>query len=108
MPIITGKRKRTYAEQCEIYKNLKCGTKWDDIKIGEIYHYPPVYDSKRKDFFVENKTDFYIFIREIENNGKSLGMGKYFYKSDSQYKFLRENKIIKFDKAQLAKLKRFW
>lgn len=95
MPEVTRK-KRNYNEQCEIYKQLTCGAKWEEFRVGEIYHYPPVYSGKRTDFLLERKTDFYLFLREIEKNGKGLGAGKYFYRSDSQYKFLRENKIIKF------------
>lgn len=40
-------------------------TKWEDIRIGEAYHIPPLIYNKRMDFVVVDKTENTIRIRKI-------------------------------------------
>jgi hypothetical protein len=46
-------------------KKIKRITEWDDIKVGGIYHMPPLVYNDRMDFRVVDKTDNNIKIVKI-------------------------------------------
>lgn len=93
-------QKRTYCERCDIYREITTGVTWDSIQEDKVYHLPPVYMDDRKDYFVLRKNNIHIFAREIRKDG-TLGEVKYFYKTDSKFKFLRENKLHQFNIQKL-------
>lgn len=100
------KKKKTYTELCDQYRKIQPLIPWEEFKEGEIYHLPPIH-GKRLDFIITRKNDFYLFGRVIEDNGKSIGMCKYFYKSDNERKFLTKHRIKYLDeKAILEKLEK--
>ena len=43
-------------------------TKWEDIKIGETYHMPPLVYNNRIDFVVTDKTDNFIRVRKLNDD----------------------------------------
>lgn len=90
------KKPLTYAEKREMWEDIPFLCKWEDIKISEIYHVPPVLGEKRKDVLITNISDFSFQYRLIDKTNNSTSQATYtLYKSAIWWKFMVKHKIIK-------------
>ncbi len=64
---------------------LRALTRWEDIKIGSIYHIPPLTYNKRKDILVVSKNKDFIVYKEVNDK---FGPHYTLYKNDVKSKFL--------------------
>lgn len=62
---------------------------WDDIKVGETYHIPPLIYNKRTDITVIEKTDNLIKVRKEEQNYTQT-----IFKTDITTRFIVEKQQI--------------
>ncbi|MBR6517539.1 MAG: hypothetical protein IKT40_11965 [Bacilli bacterium] len=82
----------TYRERL---KNIKGFTTWDDIKVNEIYHLPPIFENgERKDIIVTSKTQYSIAYKVLNGSKYQLNT---FYPSSIEVKFLVPHKIKKIE-----------
>lgn len=49
-------------------KDVPKVTEWDNIKVGEIYHLPPLVYNERTDFIVLEKRDYTMKIRRLTDD----------------------------------------
>lgn len=78
----------TFDERMKLRKigeNLPMTVKWDDMKIGSIYHMPPVMADGRFDFKVINKSSYWITIRKIKPKDETTS---FLYNYDISSKFI--------------------
>lgn len=99
-PINTNKLKidKTYtiSEMREMIKSVKSITTWDDLKVNEIYHLPPLIDGdKRKDILITSKSQYSLSYKVL--NEKTSHQINTYYPSSIEVKFLVPHKIMKFE-----------
>lgn len=93
------KMKKTYHERHQILKNHDGNITWEDIKVGKIYHLPPVGNEERCDLLVISKSDFSMTCKKLDIKNPNLSVIKTFYKTiDYCYKFLSEHKLYDLEK----------
>lgn len=78
------------------WSNLPHTSSWDDIKVNEIYHVPPINGEKRMDIIITSKTDYYIGYKTITKDGAAIVSYNSFYKTSLQVNFLVKHKLIEF------------
>lgn len=49
-------------------RNVQKITEWEDIKVGETYHLPPLVYNKRMDFVVVEKSELSMRVRKLSDN----------------------------------------
>ena len=95
------KKVLTYAEKRELWESIPLICKWEDIKISDVFHVPPVLDEKRKDVLITNVSDFSFQYRLIDKDKKCTSQATYtVYKSAIWWKFMVKHKIIKIKSAK--------
>ena len=89
-------KKKTAYEIKEALKNVKSITTWDDIKVNQIYHLPPLVEGdKRKDILITAKSPCYMSYKVL--GGSNSYSVNSFYPSSLEVKFLVPHKIMKFE-----------
>ena len=92
--------KPTYSESWEDkakkWNNLHHTCSWDDVKVDEIYHVPPINGEKRMDIIITSKTSYNIGYKTITKNGVAITTYNSFYKTSPQINFLVKHKLINF------------
>ena len=89
-------KKKTAYEIKEALKNVKSITTWDDIKVNQIYHLPPLVEGdKRKDILITAKSQYYMSYKVL--GGANSYSVNSFYPSSLEVKFLVPHKIMKFE-----------
>ena len=76
----------THNEKVSLFfklREIKRITPWEDIKIGEVYHMPPLIYNKRLDFVVIEKNDMSIRVKKLPD-----GFPQTMYKSDMTSNFI--------------------
>lgn len=63
--------KKTTTEIREAFKNIKPILKWEDVKVGETYHLPPLLLLPRRDIEVLLKTDKEIEVKQLTSTTAS-------------------------------------
>lgn len=90
----------TYLDSWEakrrVWDNLPHTSSWDDIKVNEIYHVPPINGEKRMDIMITSKTQYVISYKIINQNGLTYTVHSSFYKTSPQVNFLVKHKLIEF------------
>lgn len=74
---------RTKFERFLELKKIDRQTPWEDIKIGEIYHIPPLVYNDRMDFIVLSKDKDTIRIKKLQESYPQL-----MYRSDMTSNFI--------------------
>lgn len=69
----------------EFGEKLPSTEKWNNIKVGGIYHLPPLLESKRKDIKVLSKSTYFIRIQDIHDKDQKTG---YIYNYDIESNYL--------------------
>ena len=74
-----------YTDKARKLVSIKPLTRWEDIKVGAIYHMPPLTYNKRMNLIVVSKNrDFIIYKDVIDKFGTSYTL----YRNDVKSKFL--------------------
>ncbi len=99
-PINVSKPKieKTYSvgEMREMLKSVKSITTWEDLKVNEIYHLPPLISGdKRKDILITSKSQYSLSYKVL--NEKTNYQINTYYPSSIEVKFLVPHKIMKFE-----------
>ena len=76
------------------WKLIKPTMEWDNIKVGQVYHVPPVNGEKRMDVMVITKSQYMINVRVLK--GPSVGSTISFYPESLRTRFFIENKIVQY------------
>ena len=87
-------KKKTLPINYNQWKMIRPMVKWDDIKVGRVYHVPPVNGEKRMDVMVTTKSQYMINVRVLK--GPSTGTTISFYPESLRPKFFIENKIVEY------------
>lgn len=93
---LTSKKILSYMEKKNLWESITQICKWEDIKVDDIYHVPPVMNDERRDILITNITDFSFQYKKIEKNKKSSCSAIYtVYKTALWWKFMSKSKLIK-------------
>lgn len=93
---IKEKKDKTPYEIKEALRSIKAFTKWEDIKVNEIYHLPPLVEGdKRKDIIITSKSQYFMNYKVL-NSSNSYSVNT-FYPSSLEVKFLVPHKLMKFE-----------
>lgn len=63
--------KKTTTEIREAFRNIKPIVRWEDVKVGEKYHIPPLLLLPRRDVEVLLKTDKEIEVKQLTSTSSS-------------------------------------
>ena len=76
--------------QCFVnLRKVKSMMNWDEIKVGEIYHLPPLVYNKRMDFTVVDKKENAIKVKKLgENYSQTM------FKTDITTKFIVKKRSL--------------
>lgn len=80
-------------EKRDAIMRLECQIPWGKIKVGEVYHIPPIMEMKRKDILVTSITEFSLNYRELLKDGKISQGVQTLYPTSMQTRFLTQHKI---------------
>lgn len=95
------KQYKTMSQLSDVCRNLTPITSWDDLKVGEIYHCPPIGNNKRGEFFIIEKNQHMIRVKKITSIETCTGYKETIFKdSEHIWKFFSKNKLI--DLSQLC------
>lgn len=88
-----------YLETKEALSKITPQCKWEDIKVGDIYHIPPILSFSRKDVVIVSKGDYTISYREINPKATSIGsrMPEILYKAAIYLPFMVKHKMRKIE-----------
>lgn len=96
----TRQKSTTYFESWEakrkLWDKLPHTSSWDDIKVNEIYHVPPINGEKRMDIMITAKTQYSISYKTITQDGSAYTTHSSFFKTSPQVNFLVKHKLIQF------------
>lgn len=71
---------KTITEIREYISKIKPLVKWEDIKVGEIYHIPPIGNQKRTDIFIISHSEYMIRFKELTDIETGTGYERTMYK----------------------------
>lgn len=92
------KKELTWMEKKNMWESIKPICEWDNIKINEVYHVPPVLSEKRKDIIVTSKTDFSFQYRHLSATKTEQNACIYtVYKTACWWKFMSKHKLKKIE-----------
>lgn len=67
--------------------------KWEDVKVGDVYHIPSVLGGERKDIVISSCSSCYIDYHRILKGGKTSSITETLYKSTLDSQFLLPSRI---------------
>ena len=92
------KKVLTWMEKKNLWEKITPICKWEDIKVNDIYHVPPVLDEKRKDIIITNKTDFSFQYKHLSKTKSNATSCIYtVYKTGYWWKFMCKHKLKKIE-----------
>ena len=92
------KKVLSWLEKKKLWESITPLCEWDNIKVNEIYHVPPVLDEKRKDIIITNKTDFSFQYKHLaKSKGEATSCIYTAYKTGYWWKFMTTHKLKKIE-----------
>lgn len=80
----------SYIERRDLWNTITPLIQWDDIKIGEVYHVPPVMGDERMDIVIISKNNYNVTYRRLD---KDSTFTTAFYPGTVMSRFLVKHKI---------------
>lgn len=92
------KQELSWMERKKLWEAIRPTCEWDNIKVNDIYHVPPIMDEKRMDIIITNKTDFSFQYKHLSKTKEASTSCIYtVYKTGFWWKLMSKHKLKKIE-----------